>query len=164
VDAERPGALIPAGPPDPSGEADPAERLRRVGLRATRPRRAVLEGLVAQGGHRTADELVAGLASAGAPVPRSTVFAVLDDLVAVGVVRRAAVGAGPIRYELATAPHHHLVCAGCGAIVDVPGPPVGAAGVGDPAGSGAVPPGAVVDVVEVVYRGWCPDCATGGRA
>lgn len=153
MDAERPGA-VSGGAPDP-----PAERLRAAGRRVTRPRLAVLEVLDRLGGHRTADELVAALADVDAgPVPRSTVFAVLDDLVGAGLVERVEAESGPVRHELAGERHHHLVCEVCGELVDVP-----CAAVSPGPCLDAEVPGAEVRRADVVLRGRCPTCVAAAR-
>lgn len=132
---------------------DPALRLRRAGLRATRPRLAVLSALEEPGGHRTADELLEALRRRAAPLPRSTLYAVLAALVARGLVAVADVGAGRAVFEVTDDRHHHFVCRRCGRVLDVPclapGPPC------------LVPelPGAEVDEAQVIFRGLCPGCA-----
>lgn len=132
--------------------SDSAAGLREAGLRVTRPRLAVLETLGELGGHRSADELVAALRDRGRPLPRSSVYNVLDDLSARGLVMRAELGPGRERFEAGTAWHHHLVCRACGSIVDVPCP------------AGRRPclqpelTGARIERAEVVYHGLCPAC------
>ncbi len=132
---------------------DPAARLRAGGLRVTSARMAVLRAVEALGGHRTADEIRASLATAGAAVPRASLYHVLGALSAAGVLIVADAGPGTTRYEAATTWHHHLVCRGCGAIVDVP------------CVRGARPclepdlPGLAVDEAQVIFRGLCAACA-----
>lgn len=132
--------------------ADPATLLRVAGLRATRPRVAVLAALAALGGHRTADEVAAALAAAGVPVPRASLYHVLGSLTAAGLALVADAGPGTARYEVAGRWHHHLVCRSCGAIVDVP------------CVRGTRPclepdlPGAQIDEAQVIFRGRCASC------
>ncbi len=139
--------------PDPP--IDPT-RLRRLGLRATAPRLAVLAMLTEVGGHQSADELVAALRKAGYPHARTTVYNALQDLARAGLVREAPVAAGALRYEADTSPHHHFVCRNCGLILNVP--------VSASAQVPATPPieGVEVDAVDIVYRGVCEQC--GGSA
>jgi Fe2+ or Zn2+ uptake regulation protein len=129
------------------------ERLRGAGLRATRPRLAVLALLEEVGGHRSADDLVALLGERDRPLPRSTVYNVLGDLSGAGLVLTAEVGPGRELFEAAASWHHHLVCADCGAIVDVP------------CVRGRHPclhpdlPGVEVDRAQVTFHGRCAACA-----
>lgn len=131
-------------------------RLADAGLRATRPRLAVLGALERLGGHRGADEVVAALRDAGEAVSRASVFNALRDLAAAGLVMVADTGPGPARYEVARDWHHHFVCTRCGAVTDVPcvagAKPCLEAGV----------PGARIDEAQVIFRGVCAAC--GGRA
>lgn len=146
MDVERPGAV--------NGPGSVHERLRAAGLRTTRPRVTVLQTLDDQSGHLSADELVVELARRGAALPRSTVFNVLDDLVAAGLALRAEIGSGASRYESAAfaEPHHHFVCRRCGQIHDVP-----LAVSHDLLHRSADPH--LVESVEVVLRGLCERCS-----
>lgn len=103
--------------------------LRVHGDRVTASRRAVVEALVAGGHHVTADEIVARVAAAaaggcgGAGDPeahRATVYRTLDRLEELGVVTHVHLGHGPSTFHLDDRPHHHAVCASCGAVVEVP--------------------------------------------
>jgi Fe2+ or Zn2+ uptake regulation protein len=150
VDAERTGALNPRRNDAATGV--PA-RIRGAGLKSTRQRALVLTTLDELRGHRTADELVAELADRGSPLPRSTVFNTLDDLSRVGLVLRAEVGTGAVRYESALVePHQHFVCRKCGSFADV---------VADVSSVDMAPvvAGRQVDSVEVIFRGVCERCA-----
>ena len=134
-----------------------AARLRRLGLRATGPRLALLTVLEQVGGHRSADELVAELRRAGYPHARTTVYNALDDLTRAGLIHAAPVASGALRYEAELSPHQHFVCSGCGLIRNV-------TAVVDPM-RGPLPAveGVRIDVVDVVYRGLCAACLAAER-
>lgn len=123
------------------------ERLRAAGLKATRPRRLVLETLERLGGHRSADDVADALAGADERMSRQSIYNVLDDLEGVGLVQAADVGAGSLRFELAGDAHHHFLCRVCHRILDVEGP-----------APEVEVPGAVVDSASVLLRGVCTDC------
>ena len=127
-------------------------RLRRLGLRATAPRLAVLAMLAEVGGHQSADELVAALRQAGYPHARTTVYNALQDLARAGLVREAPVAAGALRYEADTAPHYHFVCRNCGLIINLP--------IAEDVHVPSAPPieGVEVDTVDIIYRGTCEQC------
>jgi len=131
-------------------------RLRRLGLRATAPRLAVLAMLAEVGGHQSADELVAALRQAGYPHARTTVYNALQDLARAGLVREAPVSAGALRYEADTSPHHHFVCRNCGLIINLP--------ISDDLQIPPTPPieGVEVDTVDIIYRGVCERCSETG--
>lgn len=130
-------------------------RLRARPYRLTAQRRAVAQVLQGEHVHLTADEVHARAAAILPEISRATVYNALGELVDLGEVRRVDVDGRAVRYDPNVAgPHHHLVCRGCGLILDVP------------AIDGTVPTlprgarhGFRVDDTEVTYRGLCPTCA-----
>jgi Fur family ferric uptake transcriptional regulator len=128
--------------------SDPRERLRDAGLRATRPRIAILRWLDDHPGHHAADRIVERTA-----LPRATVYHALGQLSDAGVVLTVGTADGVSRYETAADAHHHFTCRVCGRIVDV------ACVVDDAPCIHATVPGAVVEQADVTFRGVCQDCA-----
>ena len=128
------------------------ERLRSAGLRATRPRVAVLEALGEVGGHRSAEELAVVLHERHVRFARASIYNVLDDLVATGLVMLADVGPGRALYEVAAQWHHHLVCRRCRRVIDV------ACEADSQPCLQATVPGAEIDEAQVIFRGLCADC------
>jgi Fe2+ or Zn2+ uptake regulation protein len=105
-----------------SGTADlhavVAEHLRSVGLRYTPGRRAVVE-LLAGCGHPVS---IGDIERALPSVPRSSAYRHLADLETASVVHRITGADEFARYELVetlTGHHHHLMCTGCGNVVDI---------------------------------------------
>lgn len=94
--------------------------LRARGGRVTTSRRAILETFLGIGGHVTADVLTARVQATQPDVHESTVYRFLDELERLGVVDHVHLGHGPAVYHLASDAHHHLVCDGCGTVVEVP--------------------------------------------
>jgi len=102
-------------------QADPILALLRArGGRVTTSRRAILEAFLGIGGHVTAEALTARVQSAQPDVHESTVYRFLDELERLGVVDHVHLGHGAAVYHLASDAHHHLVCDGCGTVVEVP--------------------------------------------
>ncbi|MCP5271777.1 MAG: ferric iron uptake transcriptional regulator [Burkholderiaceae bacterium] len=100
--------------PDPAD----ADHLRQLGLRATPPRRKVLQ-LMRHGARRhwSADEVYRDLLAAGDDVGLATVYRVLAQLEQAGIVRRTSFDGGKAVFELDDGPHHdHLVCVRCGRV------------------------------------------------
>lgn len=133
--------------------SDPALRLREAGLRVTQSRLAILGLLGELGGHHAADELVEACRARGRPIPRATVYHILESLARAGLVLVADAGPGPTLYEAAVDWHHHLVCRRCGLVVDVP------CLVGTKPCLSPDLPGAVVEEAQVIFRGLCTACA-----
>src|SRR3954453_23404841 len=99
--------------------SDVEAQLRAASLRVTRPRLSVLAALH---DHPHVDtETVISLVRAELPtVSHQAVYDVLHALTDAGLVRRIQPTGTVARYEARVGDnHHHLVCRGCGAIVDV---------------------------------------------
>lgn len=129
-----------------------ADRLRGVGLRATRQRVVVYEALAGEAGHRSTEDLVTLLAARGAQLARASVYNVLDDLASAGLVMLADVGPGAALYEVAEAWHHHFVCRGCRRVIDIP------CQADSRPCLEATLPGALIDEAQVIFRGLCDAC------
>lgn len=96
------------------------DELKRSGLRATGPRVAVLAALIQQDGHSSADDVLC-LAQERLPeLNRSTVYRTLERLRDHRIVSETDLGDGVRRFEMVAAvPHHHLICTGCGAMIEL---------------------------------------------
>jgi Fe2+ or Zn2+ uptake regulation protein len=93
-------------------------RLRRVDLRYTSGRRAIVD-LLASAGRPVS---IGDIADRLPEMPRSSAYRHLVDLQAAGVVRRVAANDEFARFELAedlTEHHHHLLCTSCGKVIDI---------------------------------------------
>jgi Fur family ferric uptake transcriptional regulator len=133
--------------------ADLERVLRAAGLRVTRPRLAVLHAVHANP-HVDTDALIAAARARIGPVSHQAVYDVLRILTDRGLVRRIQPQGSVARYEARVGDnHHHLVCRGCGVVVDVDCA-VGAAPCLSPSDAA----GFVVDEAEVVFWGLCPRC------
>jgi Fe2+ or Zn2+ uptake regulation protein len=96
------------------------EQLRRAGMRATAQRVSVLAALIQHGGHTSAEEALA-LSQADLPeLNRSTVYRTLERLRDHRLVSETDLGDGVRQFEVVdSVPHHHLVCTGCNAMIDL---------------------------------------------
>lgn len=94
--------------------------LRSTGGRVTSARRAILRALLDHHGHPTAEQLTVEVQSRQPDVHESTVYRFLDELERLGVIDHVHLGHGPAVYHFADDPHHHLVCEGCGLVVEIP--------------------------------------------
>lgn len=94
--------------------------LRANGVRITVPRRAIVESLVANGPHVTAEELAAHVRARHPEVHESTVYRTLDRLSTLGVVDHVHLGHGRAVYHVPGDAHQHLHCDACGAVVEAP--------------------------------------------
>jgi Fur family ferric uptake transcriptional regulator len=94
--------------------------------RRTRQRAEVLALLAGTGEFRSAQELHAALRHRGAAVGLTTVYRTLQLLADAGEVDHLRPPGGEQLYRRCTSArhHHHLVCRGCRATVEVEGPAV----------------------------------------
>ena len=139
---------------------DPATALREHGLRVTKQRISVMSAL-AGAPHSGADSVITAVRSDVGQVSTQAVYDVLNMLTARGIVRRIQPAGSTARYELRVGDnHHHLVCRGCGRVVDVDCATQTAPCL-DPGDLDQVAPGFVVDEAEVTFWGLCDTCSTG---
>lgn len=95
------------------------QKLQQHGYRVTRARRAIIETLLASGGHISADQLAAQVHEADTAVGRMTVYRTLDLLCEMGLLRTVYQGTGAAHYILLEGGHHHhLVCDQCHTVVE----------------------------------------------
>ena len=133
--------------------SDPAAILRSHGLQVTAQRLAVLRA-VAKQPHVTADGVVEVARAEIGAISRQSVYDALGMLAEKGLVRRIQPIGSPALYEDRVGDnHHHLICRGCGVVVDVD------CAVGTtPCLTAADNAGFKIDEAEVVYWGHCPAC------
>jgi Fe2+ or Zn2+ uptake regulation protein len=92
--------------------------LRERGMRVT-PQRIVLHRALRElDRHVTADELLESVSDRLPNVSLPTIYATLDLLEELGMVRRVQ-RAGTTLFDPRTDSHHHLICTSCGAIEDL---------------------------------------------
>lgn len=87
----------------------------------TLQRRVIVDTLLAQLEHVTAEELIAKVHARYPEVNAATVYRTLELLGQIGALNRLALGQGPARWELTQDAHQHLVCDVCGAVEEVSG-------------------------------------------
>ena len=93
--------------------------LHGAGMRATLPRRAVLETIVGSDLHRSAEEVRRSLAERGVELPRSSVNNILGALARAGLIGRVDTLPGPTRFEHDATEHDHFWCVSCRVALNV---------------------------------------------
>jgi Fe2+ or Zn2+ uptake regulation protein len=99
-----------------------SDGLRARGHRVTLPRLLVHRHVRRRGGHPTAEQLHSELVEALPSLSPATVYATLDLLDELGVVRRVSTPRGTAVFDSRAEPHHHVICRRCGRIEDVEAP------------------------------------------
>lgn len=97
---------------------DEGQQLKDVGLKITVPRLRVLHILEqSKDHHLSAEDVYKGLLEMGEDVGLATVYRVLTQFEAAGIVHRHNFEGGYSVFELTKAEHHdHLVCLRCGRV------------------------------------------------
>jgi Fe2+ or Zn2+ uptake regulation protein len=131
------------------------ELFRAQGLKVTPQRRSVFAVLAGASHHPTAEAVHAAVRTEMPTVSLRTVYQTLNDLASMGELAALDLGTGATRFDPNLAPHHHLVCEGCGRVEDLH---TEFPGVALPSGD---PSGFEVSSTEIVFRGRCGACATG---
>ena len=127
--------------------ADLAERLRSVGLRLTRPRLALARLLFDGNDRHVTAEQLRGEATAGSiPVSLATVYNVLHQFTAAGLMREVVVEPGRSYFDTNIDDHHHFFCEASGVLQDISGRDVTVSGIPVP------PAGTEISCVEVIVR------------
>jgi len=89
----------------------------------TSSREAILNILSQSSGHLSAEDIYIKVHAKKPSIGLTTVYRTLELLVGIGLVAKFDFGDGRARFELLQGPksvkyHHHLVCMGCGRIVE----------------------------------------------
>lgn len=148
----------PADTTPPTNDAELAAALRARGQRVTSQRVILHRALRELDRHATADDL---LRSAGARLPNlslPTVYSTLELFEQLGVVKRVAIGSGPVRWDPRPDEHQHFACRVCGRTLDLDVPVPADAAIAAARAAGHAPDGAQVLVVGV-----CDACAPNRR-
>ena len=132
---------------------DHAEALRGHGVQVTAQRIAVLRA-VAGNPHATADEVAQVARNEIGAISRQSVYDALGTLVEAGLIQRIQPVGSAARYEDRVGDnHHHLICRGCGQVLDVD------CAVGEtPCLTASNNMGYQIDQADVAYWGRCPAC------
>jgi Fur family transcriptional regulator, stress-responsive regulator len=132
---------------------DQAALLRRHGVQVTAQRLAVLHA-VSERPHGTAAEVEEVARAEIGSISLQAVYDALGTLTEEGIIRRIQPAGSPARYEDRVGDnHHHLICRGCGSMVDTD-----CAAGESPCLTAADDSGYEIDEAEVIYWGRCPEC------
>jgi Fur family ferric uptake transcriptional regulator len=134
--------------------------LRERGQKMTAPREAVLDAFLRLERHVTAEELLSAARRIDPSIGQATVFRTIKLLAEAGLAREACPDEGARRYEHAYrhAHHDHLICLGCGKVVEFRDPAIEKAQEAIYRAHGYKPSGHRLEL-----QGYCPSCIKKGR-
>jgi Fur family ferric uptake transcriptional regulator len=95
-----------------------SEYLEKNQLKRTRQREVILEAFLDRGGHISSEELHHVIREDNPRVGYTTVYRTMKLLVEAGLADERHFDDGLARYESSSQHHDHLVCTGCGKIVE----------------------------------------------
>ena len=95
-----------------------AQQLKQAGYKLTRPRRAVIEVLETYPEHLSHNQILQEGRKICPQLSRATVYRTVELLVALNLIRPFYLNDPTQRFVSALGGHHHLVCSGCGIILE----------------------------------------------
>lgn len=97
-----------------------SQELKDAGLKVTHPRVLILKILEdAKQRHMSAEDVYRSLMEAGEDVGIATIYRVLTQFEAAGLVEKLSFDQGPAVYEIARGEHHdHMVCMETGRVIE----------------------------------------------
>lgn len=133
-------------------------QLRERSLRVTPQRLVIHRALCGHSQHMTADQVLDSVSEVLPGTSLPTVYATLELLESLGLVRRFGTGNGAVLFDSRVEPHAHTVCRRCGATADLAGIDWPDATLTQASEDGFVP-----DHAQVVIWGLCARCAEEAR-
>jgi len=133
--------------------------LNKAGMRATNQRALIMEIIRRGKGHLDADEIYRRARGKGARLSLSTVYRTLHTFKEAGLVEELHFNEDHHHYEVKPATeHHHLLCLGCGRVIEFSHPLSLYIKMNVPEAKG-------FDVVDTEVRmtGYCPRCRHSGK-
>jgi Fur family ferric uptake transcriptional regulator/Fur family peroxide stress response transcriptional regulator len=141
--------------PNVKSDEELSALLHARGQRVT-PQRLVIHRVLRQrDSHLTAEEVHEAVKHDLPGTSTPTVYATLDLLADLALIRRVDVGSGPALYDARTETHHHAVCRRCGQVEDLDAPADFSALERAARTAGFDPM-----QIDVVVSGLCANCST----
>lgn len=137
---------------------DLVELLHARGHRVTPQRMVILRELRRRATHCTAEEIGVAVRQSLPGVATPTVYATLELLVDLGLIRKISTSGPAVLYDARLEPHQHAVCRNCGEVRDVDG----CLDTGELFQAAAVS-GFEPASAELIISGVCDQCSAVGR-
>ncbi|MEL7609703.1 MAG: transcriptional repressor [Bacillota bacterium] len=119
----------------------------------SKQRESILQAVLASGLHPTADDVYVSLKPRDPNLSLGTVYRNLNYLESIGKIKKISLADHPDRFDGSLHEHQHMMCSGCGKVVDVDARfPGGAPHIQPP--KGWIPEG-----YSLLFYGKCACCA-----
>lgn len=132
---------------------DAISKLKHANIRITPQRYAILEYLIENRTHPTADEIYKSLEHQFPNMSVATVYNNLRLFTKIGFVKEMSYGDASSRFDFSSTRHYHAICQSCGKIVDFHYP-----GLEDVEMAASELTGFEINEHRLELYGICPDC------
>ena len=132
---------------------DALDALKSTGVRITPQRNAIFEYMIHSTTHPTADDIYRALEKSFPNMSVATVYNNLRVFKKAGLVKELTYGDSSSRFDFVTHDHYHMICNGCGKIVDFHYP-----GLDEVEHLASHVTGFQVDYHRLEIYGTCQDC------
>jgi len=135
------------------------ERFKKIGLRITPQRQAIVRLLDGNRTHPSAHSIYREILKEYPGISFATVYNTLSRLAEAGKIQELDIDPDKKRFDPCTAPHYHFYCRSCGKVLDIACDIPFLANL-DPLDTRTVD-GHQIDAVQLNFKGVCKDCADG---
>ncbi|MGX7351304.1 Fur family transcriptional regulator [Enterococcus canis] len=129
------------------------QQLKSANIRITPQRYAILEYLIENHSHPTADEIYRALEERFPSMSVATVYNNLRLFTEIGFVQEMSYGDASSRFDFSSHRHYHAICQNCGKIVDFHYP-----GLDDVESAASQLTGFTINEHRLELYGLCPEC------
>ena len=133
---------------------DTREYLLKYNIKPSMQRMAIMDFLIANRIHPTADEIYTALYPTIPTLSKTTVYNTLKLFTEQGAVKALVIDEKNVRFDIDTTSHAHFMCLGCGCVYDLPienQEAIQLEGVGE----------LTITEIHLYYKGYCKKCAEG---
>ena len=133
---------------------DTREYLLKYNIKPSMQRMAIMDFLIANRIHPTADEIYNALYPTIPTLSKTTVYNTLKLFTEQGAVKALVIDEKNVRFDIDTTSHAHFMCLGCGRVYDLPienQEAIQLEGVGE----------LTITEIHLYYKGYCKKCAEG---
>lgn len=95
------------------------EIIRKIGLRATPARKAVLNVVQSHSAPIDIPHILTHLGKQSIHADQATIYRIIDTFLDKGIIDRLQFQKSKFYYELSREEHHHAICTNCGAVEDI---------------------------------------------
>ena len=126
--------------------------LEKCGIKPSLQRIAIVEYLMENRIHPTADDIYHALCIQVPTLSKTTIYNTMKLFTEQGAVKALVIDEKNVRFDIDTSSHAHFMCLGCGCVYDLPvenQDAIQLEGVGE----------LIITEIHLYYKGYCKKCA-----